>query len=91
MAMNTCAGREERPVQRLLRIFATRQVFDLPSSSALSPQLRDRQAAPSPVFKFDLLDGHESRVKGLVQDLKQKLTDALDKSAFLFGGHGVIF
>ena len=58
---------------------------------ALSPQLRDRQAAPSPVFKFDLLDGHESRVKGLVQDLKQKLTDALDKAAFLFGGHGVIF
>jgi hypothetical protein len=61
------------------------------ATGALSPQLRDRQAAPSPVFKFDLLDGHESRVKGLVQDLKQKLTDALDKSAFLFGGHGVIF
>ena len=89
--MNTCAGREETSSPALAPDFRDRQVFDLPSSSALSPQLRDRQAAPSPVFKFDLLDGHESRVKGLVQDLKQKLTDALDKSTFLFGGHGVIF
>jgi len=31
---------------------------------ALSPQLRDMQAAPSPVLQFDLLDGHESRVEG---------------------------
>src|SRR4029077_20854431 len=42
---------------------------------------------PSPVLDVDLVDDHERRVQGLVQDVEKKLAYALDQLCLLFACH----
>src|SRR4029077_7239800 len=43
----------------------------------------DRKTSPSPVLDVDLVDDHERRVHGLVQDVEKKLAHALDQLRLL--------
>src|ERR1700751_1327134 len=47
----------------------------------------DWKTPPSPVLDVDLVDDHERRVQGLVQDVEKKLAYALDQLCLLFACH----
>jgi hypothetical protein len=44
----------------------------------------DQKTSPSPVLDVDLVDDHERRVYGLVQDVEKKLPHALDQLCLLW-------
>src|SRR5260370_19763125 len=46
---------------------------------------------PSPILDVDLVDDHERRVHGLVQDVKKKLAHVLDQPCLLFTRHASVF